>query len=194
MSEVQVGSVVPLASREVRVYLLSTGDRDLVRAASRHILAALLDTSIDALRFDYSEQGKPSLHNDASLHYSTSHSADASLIAVTRVAPVGVDIEKIRAVPNAEVILRRFFPPDEMARVLATPHDVNERFMAAWTRGEASVKVRGGSVWEMATRDSTVSVRNIDVPAGYAGAVGVAVSHDDWDVTRFVFPVDGGVR
>ena len=66
MSEVQVGSVVPLASREVRVYLLSTGDRDLVRAASRHILAALLDTSIDALRFDYSEQGKPSLHNDAS--------------------------------------------------------------------------------------------------------------------------------
>ncbi len=164
-------NVSVLASDEVRVYWLATGDRETVRGVSRTILASLLHTTVDALEFDYTSQGKPLLRNDPTLHYSTSHADAMSLIAVTRIGAIGVDIERVRAVPNAEVILRRFFPPEEMEAVFASADGVEERFMRAWTRGEASVKMRGGSVWEMATRDPSVIVQNLDVAVGYAAAV-----------------------
>jgi phosphopantetheine--protein transferase-like protein len=189
VNEGRVEHIPPLADREVRVYLLATGDRDTVRAASRRILATLLDTTVDTLAFDYTPQGKPLLRNDPSLHFSTSHSKEASLIGVTRVAPIGVDIEKIRNVPNAERILRRFFQPEEVEAVFANPNTVDSQFMQAWTRAEAIVKARGASVWEMATlAASDVVVRNIDVFDGYAGAV--AVAHHNWVVTRFDYKND----
>jgi 4'-phosphopantetheinyl transferase len=126
------------------------------------------------------------LRNDAGLHFSISHAGDVSMVAVTRVAPIGVDVEIIRAVPQAEAILRRFFSETETASVLSD--DRREfRFATAWTRAEATVKVRGASVWELATPDPSVTVREITAPDGYVAAVAVASSA--WVVTQQAFDV-----
>jgi len=103
------------------------------------------------------------------------------MIAITRTAPVGVDIEKVRSVPRAEAILRRFFPSEDVESVLSGDNrDLN--FVRAWTRAEATVKVRGASLWEAATPDPSVTTRDLIAPDGYAASVAVAAQQ--WHVTQ----------
>jgi len=163
----------PLGADEVRVFVLATGDRDRVRAETRAILGALIHVASDAIVFDIGPQGKPTLRNDPSLFFSTSHSDTVSMIAVTRVADIGVDVERCRAVPRAETILRRFFAHDDVESILSDDRR-DFRFAQAWTGAEATVKVRGASVWEAATPDPRVEVRALPAPEGYAASVAVA--------------------
>lgn len=104
------------------------------------------------------------------------------MIAVTRVAPVGVDIEQLRAVPNAETILRRFFTHEEIETIL-TDDNRDLRFIEAWTRSEARVKVRGASVWEAASPDPTATVRALHAPDGFAASI--AVANPVWTITQY---------
>ncbi len=132
-----------------------------------------LQIAPDAVDLYNTPKGKPLLRNDPGLHFSISHSHDVSMIAVTRVAAIGVDIEQQRAVPNAETILRRFFTHEEIDTILSDDNR-DLRFIEAWTRAEARVKVRGASVWEAATPDLRSTVRQIVAPDGFAAAVAVA--------------------
>ena len=171
----------PLAAGEVRVFTLDTGDGPAVREVARHVLAAQMGIAADAIEIYAAPKGKPLLRNDASLHFSISHSRDVAMLAVTRVAPVGVDIEQMRVVPNAETILRRFFSHEDISAILSDDSR-DLRFMEAWTRSEARVKVRGASVWEAATPDPDTTVRRLDAPDGFAAAV--AVASTTWTTTQ----------
>ncbi len=166
---------------EVRVYVLPTGERDVVRRVSRELLAVALDIAVDGIELEYTEHGKPLLRNDPSLHFSTSHTDNVSLIAITRIAAVGVDIEQMRDVPNIEKILQRFFHEDDAALVRQSS-DVPRSFLRAWTRGEASVKVHGGKVWDMAKKDPNISVRNFELTGhdNVSAAIAIATVRDDW--------------
>lgn len=175
-------AVRPLGNDEVRVLALDSGDSATVRDATRRILAALLDTPPEKIELYDAPKGKPLLRNDPALHFSISHSHDVSMIAVTRVAPVGVDIEQLRAVPNAEPILRRFFTHEEIETIL-TDDNRDLRFIEAWTRSEARVKVRGASVWEAATPDPNAIVRALHAPDGFAASV--AVANPAWIITQY---------
>jgi 4'-phosphopantetheinyl transferase len=166
-------AVRPLAADEVRVLTLDSGDSTTVRDAARRILSVLLGVATDAVELYDAAKGKPLLRNDPNLHFSISHSHDVSMIALTRVAAVGVDIEQLRAVPNAETILRRFFTHEEIDTILSDDNR-DLRFIEAWTRSEARVKVRGASVWEAATPDPSSTVRALHAPDGFAAAVAVA--------------------
>ena len=176
-------AVQPLASDEVRVLTLDNGDSATVRDAASRILSLLLGVATNDVDLHYTPKGKPLLRNDPNLHFSISHSHDVSMIALTRVAAVGVDIEQLRAVPNAETILRRFFTHEEIDTILSDDNR-DLRFIEAWTRSEARVKVRGASVWEAATPDPGSTVRALRAPDGFAAAVAVAsplwtiVQHD----------------
>ena len=108
------------------------------------------------------------------------------MIAVTRVAPIGVDVEKVRAVPEAEAILRRFFPSEDVESILSDD-DRDLHFVRAWTRAEATVKVRGASLWQAATPDPSVTTRDLIAPDGYAASVAVAAT--EWYVTQTVLQV-----
>jgi 4'-phosphopantetheinyl transferase len=178
--------VEQLKLAEVRIYTLDTGESERARSAARAILAQLLRVKPMAIEFDVTPKGKPLLRNDPDLHFSISHSHDVSMIAVTRVAPVGVDIEQLRAVPNAETILRRLFTHEQIGEILSDDNR-DLRFIEAWTRAEARVKVRGASIWEAATPDPNSVVRQIVAPDGFAAAV--AVASDQWTVTQQTFRV-----
>jgi phosphopantetheinyl transferase len=171
-----------LDSGEVRILTLDNGDSETVRDAARRLLAIELGIAVDETELFNAPKGKPLLRNDPALHFSISHSHEVSMIAITRVAPVGVDIEQLRAVPHAEAILRRFFTQEDISTIL-TDDNRDLRFVQAWTGAEARVKVRGGSVWEVATPDPDTTVRELIAPAGFAASI--AVASPDWTASQY---------
>ena len=75
------------------------------RVLLRWLLARELDGDPSAIEFCYGPFGKPELHMPVSppLMFNVSHSDGQALIAVTRGAQVGVDIERMRQVTSADV-------------------------------------------------------------------------------------------
>jgi len=112
--------------------------------AARGFLRLLLSryTGVGAadIRFAEAPRGKPVLEGAPPLEFNLSHSADAAVCAVAA-RPVGVDVERLRAMPAALEIAGRFFSAAEreaLARVPAGRRD--EAFFTCWTRKEAFIK------------------------------------------------------
>lgn len=120
------------------------------RGLLRAILGRYLDTAPGELRFRYSEHGKPSLvpaFDGGGLRFNLSHSDGLALYAVARGREVGVDLERVRPVLEAEQIAERFFSARENAALRALPAHLKSRaFFACWTRKEAFVKAVGGGI------------------------------------------------
>lgn len=122
--------------------------------ASRGILRALLARylPLDAatIRFSYGRFGRPELAGpagDPPLYFNVSHSGALAVYAVTRACPVGVDIERLREIPDLDAIASRFFPPAEASRLTALPPDRRlDEFFACWTGKEAFLKATGEGI------------------------------------------------
>lgn len=123
-------------------------DRFVVaRALLREILGVFLGVAPGRLAFDYGARGKPSLARPFAaedLRFNLSHADGLALYAITRGREVGVDVEPVRPLPDAERIAARFFSAREQAalRSLAAPERA-EAFFACWTRKEAFLKATG---------------------------------------------------
>jgi 4'-phosphopantetheinyl transferase len=118
----------------------------LCRALLRTVLARSTGTPAAHLRFQYNEHGKPQLAGPPSDHveFNLSHSGDVVLIAVARHRAVGIDVEGIRSIIDAEAIARNYFSSAEVDAWLAL--DEAERsavFFRCWTRKESLVKAIG---------------------------------------------------
>ncbi len=117
------------------------------RAVLRNILARNLSEAPVALRFSYTEHGKPDLVRPAtSLRFNVSHSHDLAVYALTAGQPVGVDVEYLhrRAVVDRLKIAHRFFSDREYNALASMPLYRRDRaFLACWTRKEAFVKAIG---------------------------------------------------
>lgn len=115
----------------------------VARARLREELAARLGVSAQQVEFAYGDNGKPRLANQA-LQFSVSHCDDVALFAFSHDAEVGVDIEAIRPVREADAIAVQFFSPLEHAGYAAlAPRDRLLGFFRVWTRKEAYVKALG---------------------------------------------------
>ena len=115
----------------------------VARARLREELATRLGVSAGQIEFAYGENGKPRLANQA-LQFSVSHCDDVALFAFSKTAEVGVDIEAIRPVREADAIAVQFFSPLEHAGYAAlAPRDRLLGFFRVWTRKEAYVKALG---------------------------------------------------
>lgn len=130
-------------ARAARYHFESDRRRSVVRrAALRSIVAGYVGLAPAELRFAYGPQGKPSLAaSDAGLHFNLSHSGELALVAVGQV-PLGVDLERLRQVADADLVARRFFTPNEVA-IQRAASDSNRVFLQHWTRKEAIIKAVG---------------------------------------------------
>lgn len=121
------------------------------RGLQRYILAGYAGGSAPDLRFGRGPGGKPEIESDSGdrpLHFNASHSGELLLVAVARAPCLGVDVERIRAVPRAERVGRRAFTESERRRIRDLPHEQRtESFITCWTRKEACVKALGEGVW-----------------------------------------------
>jgi 4'-phosphopantetheinyl transferase len=120
------------------------------RGQMRAILGRCLQTSPDRVAFTYGPHGKPAL-TDASgadtLQFNLAHSADLALLAVTRTGPIGVDVEHVRVLADADHLVARFFSARESALFRSLPDDQKTAaFFNLWTRKEAWLKATGRGI------------------------------------------------
>ena len=164
------------------------------RGFLRHVLARYLGAKSSQLRFTYNEYGKPSLAGKESLQFNMSHSHEVALVAVSRNAAVGLDVEHIRADFASEEIATRFFSRLEVETFSSLP--MEERvvaFFRCWARKEAYIKAIGKGLSQLLDRfdvslapdepaallradeDDSLSwtMSDIDVGADYASALAV---------------------
>ena len=124
----------------------------IARGLLRTILGCYLDIEPSRVQFCYGSYGKPALaetSGPSALRFNLSHSHFLALYAVTNQREIGVDIEHLRPMREAEQIAKRFFSARENAvfRELP-PSQKDEAFFNCWTRKEAYLKAIGSGLAE----------------------------------------------
>ena len=119
----------------------------VARATLRLLLGAYSGVDPASLRIDTGIAGKPFLEEDSGFgrwEFNLSHSGGWALIGVTRLGPIGVDLEAMRALPEHRELARQNFAPGEVSALDAlSPADRLAGFYRCWTRKEAVVKALG---------------------------------------------------
>lgn len=117
------------------------------RLALRNLLGSYLQVLPGEIRFRYESRGKPEIDdalNPRSLRFNVAHSGGLALIAIGSGRTMGVDVERIRPMPDLLNIARRFFSAREVQAILTISEDKRtEAFFACWTRKEAFLKATG---------------------------------------------------
>lgn len=120
------------------------------RSFLRMVLSRYLDTAPQEIEFEYGVHGKPALVESFSreeLHFNLSHSDGVGVLAVTREAPVGVDVEKVRELDEFDELVNRFFSPREAAKFFRLANSQKAAaFFNLWTRKEAWLKATGEGI------------------------------------------------
>jgi 4'-phosphopantetheinyl transferase len=134
-------------SRADRFYF----ERDRTRFIAGHgflriILSRYSGIPPERLVFSYGDYGKPTLYGgtEGTLCFNMSHSNGLCLYAVGLNRAVGIDIEFIRAISDAEQIAKSFFSPREYKLLCSLPPEQKDRaFFKGWTCKEAYLKATG---------------------------------------------------
>ncbi|HLF29143.1 MAG TPA: 4'-phosphopantetheinyl transferase superfamily protein [Anaerolineae bacterium] len=196
-------------------------DRDRRRfisahAALRMLLARYLASQPNQIRFEYGAHGKPWLAaNGVSdrIEFNLAHSGEYAVCGITRYQPIGIDLEFMRPVLDADQIVERFFSTQECATFRALPTDLKHAtFFAGWTRKEAFIKAIGDGLSRpldqfdvalapgdpariMSVGGSEREARNWSLFAfapetNYVGAVAVASS--EWSISYWTWEFSNG--
>jgi 4'-phosphopantetheinyl transferase len=113
-----------------------------VRGSLRTLLGGYLGAGPVDIAFEYGIHGKPALarRHGSPLKFNVSHSDGVALMAISHGVEVGIDVEAIRPMADANQLAARFFSPRETAELRALPP---ASFFTCWTRKEAYLKARG---------------------------------------------------
>jgi 4'-phosphopantetheinyl transferase len=174
-------------------------DRDRNRfIAGRGFLRAVLSRYLreppEEIAFVYGPFGKPSLAAAfamADLQFNLAHCEDIAVLAVTRRGEAGIDVERVRPVPDAEQLVARFFSARESAAFHRLPlSDRPTAFFNLWTRKEAWLKATGEGIGH------SLSVVEVSfLPGEQARLLSIASSYAEasrWELQEFS-PVAGFV-
>jgi 4'-phosphopantetheinyl transferase len=119
----------------------------VARARLRQHLATRLGERPESIDLVYGPQGKPALGRrfaDSGLQFNVSHRDEVAVYAFSSGGAIGIDVEAVHALPEANNIAARFFSHRENAAYRALePHDQAQGFFNCWTRKEAFIKAQG---------------------------------------------------
>ena len=118
----------------------------VARARLRQLLGVRLGVAPEALELEYAVGGKPRLHPrfGGDLRFNVSHYQDVAAFAFANGREVGIDIEGVRNLAEADAIAALAFSPREHRTYLALdPEQKPLGFFNCWTRKEAFVKAIG---------------------------------------------------
>jgi len=117
------------------------------RAYLRHLLASRLGVRPDAVEWVAGPGGKPGLPRgpiDTDLRFNISRSEDIAVYAFTTGREIGIDVEAVREIPDADAIAARYFSRRENEEYRSlTQRDKAAGFFNCWTRKEAFIKAIG---------------------------------------------------
>jgi len=113
------------------------------RGMLRYLLGVSLGTPPGSLIFAAGERGKPYLRG-IGLHFNLSHSEDRAVLAVSRQASIGIDIECFHRRVDIDGLSRRCFCESEIAMFAGMSEEEKQRaFFRVWTAKEARMKATG---------------------------------------------------
>jgi 4'-phosphopantetheinyl transferase len=135
--------------QESRFYFARDRRRYLItRALARTVLSRYAPIHPKEWVFSANAYGRPEIVNaqarDAGLSFNISHTHSLIALGVAKRRALGVDVENFRAREVSLDIADRFFAPQEVAALAATPPRQQQyRFFEYWTFKEAYIKARG---------------------------------------------------
>lgn len=164
------------------------------RARLRQLLAERLDTSPEGVELTEGPHGKPALADGkwtTDLRFNLSRCEEVAVYALAPGREVGVDVEAVRFLPDADAIAARWFSRVEQeAYASLGPEERLAGFFHCWTRKEAFVKALGaGLSYRLDRFDVTLA------PGAPAELLRVERTPGDarvWSMTSFV-PAPGFV-
>lgn len=121
----------------------------VARGVLRKLLGRTLGLAPEEIRLQYGPMGKPALapeHGSGAeaLQFNVAHSHEVALLAFAREAALGVDVEYMRELRDAEQIAHRFFSAQEVASFMESPVEQRRTaFFRIWARKEAFIKATG---------------------------------------------------
>lgn len=151
------------------------------RALLRLLLGRYLGLAAAEVRLRSGHHGKPALEQGGPLRFNLSHSYGEAVYAFTHSAEVGVDIEQVRDIPDADALAMSYFTDGERQTIEnAGASKRMEAFYRCWTRKEAYVKGLGeGLSFPLLTvslesgRCGRWTIQSFNAGPGFAAAVAV---------------------
>jgi 4'-phosphopantetheinyl transferase len=209
--------LAPEENVQARRFLLPEHRRRFLarRGIRRDILSRYLRVAPEILKEELSPFGKPYLappFSASGLTFNASNSGVFALYAIALRRQLGVDIERVRHIPDAISIARGYFAPTEWQVLQRCPSSQRDTaFFRCWTAKEAYVKALGLGLSlpldsfavefgpdqhapRLAGQDGSLGasagwhVQRLDPGQGYAGALviegtGLKISFWDWRVS-----------
>ena len=178
----------------------------LGRGMMRAAIGKALGIAARDVPLRFSGHGKPHLPDAHVVQFNLSHSGELIVLAVTRKAQIGVDVEAFRHLPRRDQIAKEILGSDESSQYEALSDGERQTaFFTIWTRKEAIVKAVGRGLCFPLT-DVEVShsanaqvlrfgecdeaeipwhLDSLDCPDGYVGALATsqptsAISYHHW--------------
>lgn len=151
----------------------------------RNVLGRYVSLPPTRLQFDSGPKGKPFLIGDANsraLQFNMAHSETMALLAISPTARVGVDVERVRPMPDADELVSRFFSRREADQFRDVPADrKGEAFFNLWTRKEAWLKATGEGIAHLLAQVEVAFLpsepaRLLELPKEYETATGWSLS------------------
>jgi 4'-phosphopantetheinyl transferase len=119
----------------------------VARARLRELLGERLGVRPETVELTYGPNGKPALGPRfawAKLHFNVSHCEDLAVFALATGRQVGIDVEAVRLMDDADAVAALCFSPAEYTVYRALPpRDRPLSFFQCWTRKEAFIKALG---------------------------------------------------
>jgi 4'-phosphopantetheinyl transferase len=150
------------------------------RSLLRRILGCYLRAEPSDIEFEYGPHGKPCLAGrfaESGLLFNLAHCENLALVAVTRHSMIGVDIERVRPLPDADELASRFFSPREHARYRGIPSGKRPAaFFNIWTRKEAWLKATGEGIacsLDQAEPAERWQLHDLTPAQGFTGALAI---------------------
>lgn len=144
------------------------------RGVLRALLGRYAGRAPAGLEFAYGAHGKPSLAGPPEargIFFNASQSEEFALCAITRAGEIGVDVERVRAVPEWREIAQRFLTEDRDASPPATLAD----FFRAWTRHEARLKAAGLGLGGQPAGEHAGELRSLSIATDLVAAIALPV-------------------
>lgn len=116
-----------------------------------------LDESFSEDQITFNEYGKP-LYEDNHINFNISHSYDYVITCISK-KEIGIDIEKIRAVPLNTI--KQFATMSEQDYILSEKSDIYKRLFQIYTLKEAYFKMMGTNLNEILNVEFRISENTI---------------------------------
>lgn len=161
------------------------------RQALREILGLYLNLAPAKVSIIVQQRGKPALAGqEGGVHFNLSHAGGIGLLAVSKAAPLGVDIEWLRPISDLRAVAEISFPESLYADMSGFPNEQESMFFKLWTRYEAGQKAFGLGMFGPMIHPGQLCYRHFVPVAGSVACVALACSNDCLRGIRFF----GGVN